>query len=438
MPGIETSSGGVQYGTGDYYNYILNNLFLPSMADVVIYPNALLKRLPRDSTRVEGKLVVFPVHYDDANGVSALGADGLLPEADTEKFAQYAFGIRHVYVRMKFDGISKDASRTQLASWLKIVESEAKAKSLIMARQKQRMYWQDGSGRLCQIAAGGAAGSPVLTVEINQDIDGAATCTTTATKWLKVGQLVACVTAAGAISAIGKVEAKSATTVTLESAGTYNINGVPLDGDYIVTLSQFLTAAGTGTKDTGFKNEPMGIMGIITDQDPNDGTSGGFQGVDSDVAANDWHRANVLDNGNVLRPLTTKLMDLGWTTNIEIGDAIPTVLWGSFAMIREYADIMVSQRYFEGTMTFDGGYDALPFNNVPFLADRDSYDNQITMVDETDLRIYVMADPTWMDMDGSIYHRLTDKDAYQATMYCRETLGSDERHRHTKIVDIQQ
>lgn len=442
MPGIETATGGVTYGTGDYYNYILNNLFLPSMADAVIYPNTLLKRLPRDSTRVEGKNVVFPIHYDDANGVVSIGADGLLPEPDSEKFAQYSFPVKHTYVRMKFDGISRDASRTQIASWLKIVESEAKAKSLIMARAKQRMAWEDGSGRLAEIATYGSPG--VYTCQLNQDIDGSTTCVTSPTRHLKVGKLVAIVSPAGVLRAIGKVESKTAVgALVLETSGSYTVEEsgtVPATGDWIVSLSQFLTIATLNAAvDTAYLNEPMGIMGIVADANaPLVGTPGTFQGIDSEIAGNDWHQANVLSNSNVLRPLTTKLMDLAWTTGIEIGDAVPTVLYGSFPMVREYADLLVSQRYFQGTMSFDGGYDAVPYNGVPFFADRDSYNNQITFLDETDIRSYVMSDPQWMDMDGSIYHRVTDKDAYQATMFERCTIGNDERHRHTKVVDIQE
>jgi hypothetical protein len=437
MPGIETSTGGVTYGTGEFYNYILNNLFLPAMADTVIYPNALLKRLPRDSTRVEGKNVVFPIHYDDANGVSALGADGLLPEADSEKYAQYSFGVRHIYVRMRFDGITKDASRTQLASWLKVVESEAKAKSLILARARQRMYHQDGSGRLAEVAAAsaGAVLGAALTVRLNQDIESIATCVTPATRWFKVGQIIAVFTAAGAFR--GSAQVTGITSATVIALGTITTNGNLTTGDFVVTGSQLSVTL--ATKDSGFKNEPMGIGGILSDANPADGTAVGFQGVDATLAANAWHRINLLTGNNVLRPLTFELLDQGWTTTIENADTVPTLLLASFPIWRKYGALCIIDRRWSGeTKTFDGGYQGLEYNMVPMLADRDMYNNRIAMLDETDLRLYVMADPQWMDMDGSIYHRLTDKDAYQATMYCRETLGTDTRDHHTLITDIQE
>lgn len=437
MPGIETSTGGVTYGSGDFYTYILNDLFLPTMADTVIYPNALLKRLPRDSTRVEGKNVVFPIHTDDSTGVAALGGDGLLPEAGTESYLRYSFGVKHLYVRMKFDGITMDATRTQLASWLKVVESEAKAKANILARQRQRMYHNDGSGRYAEISAGSAglgaaiSAAGAYTLVIPQDIESASTCTSTPTRFLKVGQIVAFCDDAGVWHGTGIIDVVTATTIEFSSvqAGAANVAA----GDYVVSAPQ--SGVTLALKDLGYRNEPMGLAGILQDSDVEStaATPVDFQGIDG---ANTWHRANVLSNGGVLRPLTLSLMDQAWTRSIEIGDAVPTIVWASFPLVRAYADLLIADRRFVGTKTFDGGYDGLDYNNVPLLADRDIYNNRLYLLDETDLRMYVMSDPTWMNYDGSIYHRLTDKDAYQATMYCRETLGTDTRDRHTIVTDI--
>lgn len=436
--GIDTSSGGVTYGTGDFYNYVLNNLFLPSMADTVIFPNALLKRLPRDSTRVEGKNVVYPIHTASANGVVALGADGFLPEADSESYDQYSFGVRHIYVRMKFDGITYDASRTQLASWLKIVESEAKAKALNMARQRQRMYHNDGSGVLCEVVSHAAGPPHVLTVRVNQGIESPGTCTSVPTQHIAVGQNL-CVydIAATAVRFCGTVASKTNTTITFSQTGDLVDGTAPATPDVVCTIPSLPSAlSDIGVEEMGYQNEPMGLAGLLSDTNPDHDTN--FQGIDADAAGNDWHQANILANGAVLRPLTLKLMDLGWTTNIEVGDAVPTVIWSSFGLVREYADLLIADRRFQGTTTFDGGYDAVPYNGVPVLADRDMWKNRLAMVDETDLRCYVMTEPSWMDMDGSIYARITDKDAYQATMYCRETLGCELRDHHTLITDIQE
>jgi hypothetical protein len=445
-----TDNNGVVFGdtaASSYYTNILQDFFLPAMADAVIYPNTLLKRLPRTTRNVEGKLIRYPVHYDDATGAVAIAAGGLLPDPDTEKFAQYAFGIKHMYVRLKFDGITKDAAKTNKASWLQVIVYEAKAKTKIMARARQRIYHNDGSGRLAEVVShsGGAVQYSVagtLTLRINQGIESPSTCDTAPTRWLKPGMLVAFVTSTGTgaldgtVQAVGRIATvPSTTTVTL--SGVVNVGGANVAaGDYVVTVSQLVATA--ALKDTGFRNEMMGLAGILSDADPADGTSGGFQGIDSDSATNAWLRATIQGNSGVKRPVTMDVLDYGWTTAIEIGDGVPTAILGTFAQVRAVAKALIVDRRFVGTKRFDGGYEAIVYNDAPLISDRDMYDNRLALLDETDLEMNVLADPQWMDADGSVYSRLQEKDEYQATMFLRENLSSTMRKKHVLITDLVQ
>ncbi|MCH7952741.1 MAG: phage major capsid protein, partial [Chloroflexi bacterium] len=190
--------------------------------------------------------------------------------------------------------------------------------------------------------------------------------------------------------------------------------------------------AGLVVGDSGYNVDPMGIAGIVDDGNPNNGD---FQNIDATLAANDFHRSNMFTNAPA-RALTVNLMDQAFTGAMEIGDAAPTVLIGSFGMAREYARLLLLQRQFIGTTEYDGGYKALDYNGVPVIADRDCLHNRFYFLHEPDLRIYVMSDPQWMNKDGSIYHRIPNKDAYQATLYCRETMGSDVRDKHALLAAI--
>lgn len=443
-----TDNNGVVFGdtaASSYYTNILQDYFLPAMADAVIYPNTLLKRLPRTTRNVEGKLIRFPAHYDDANGAVAIGAGGLLPDPDTEKFASYAFGIRHIYVRMKFDGVTADAARSNKASWLQVIIYEAKAKVKVMNRQRQRMYHNDGSGRLAEVAAGSAglgaqyATATTYTARINQGIESPSTCTTNPCSFLKVGMLVAFVTTTGAagngtLQAIGVIGTIPSTSTFTLSAVTQVGGAVAAAGDVIVTASQRVATA--LLRDTGHQNEPMGMAGIFSDADPNDGTAVGFQGISSNSATNAWLRANVIGNSGTARPVTSALLDYAYTTTIEIGDTTPSAIWGSFGMVRACAASLLNDRRFIGTKRFDGGYEAITYNDTPILADRDCYKNRLYMADESDFEMNVLADPQWMDKDGSIYSRLPEVDAYQAAMYMRENLSSQMRKKQTLLVDL--
>lgn len=439
---IDASAGGVVYGTGDYYTRILQDLFLPVVADTVIYPNTRLKRLPRNSTRVQGKNVVFPIHTEDASGVVSLGAGGTLPEPDTEKFNQYSFGIRHIYGRMKFDGITSDANDSAIASWLDIVMNEMQAKAKLLARQRQRMYSSDGSGVLARVTVNGTT----LTLAPHTWLPGYTTMSDLANnRFFKPNQIIVALnsttfvpTAAfrvGVRQGSNQITTLDATGAAGTFAGTVGV------GDLLVTGNVVGTAIGASgdykAPDIGFKNEPMGIRGILADTNPVHDTF--FQGVDAAAGANDWHRATILSNSGVQRPITVDLLDEAVMTVVEKSDSVPTAIFGDFKQIRKVAALILPDRRFNTTGTpidFELGYGDLTIHGIPFFADRDCFSNSLEFIDETDLKLYVMKEMTWMDKDGAIYQRLLDKDEYQATFYCRETMGCDVRDKHLLITDL--
>lgn len=440
-----TDAGGVEYTSGDaFYDYILNDIFLPAVADTVITPNTLLERLPRDKERVEGKNVVFPIHIGRNIGVNSIAAGGDLPDPGQQDYDQYSFGLKHLYGRIKFDGVSADASRTQMAAWLKAIESEVRGLGIDMSRYKQRAYHGNGMGVVGQINGPTAATDqtladqtdlPETSATISPDFNRA--------KYLRVGQRLGLVslTAVGGntvgqiydIRTVGSVDRTlGSEEVTFTVALSANGGGAAGNNYGLVLISNDSGVAA----DSSYNNEPMGIAGIVDDGNPGNSTS--FQGIDATDLANDWHRATVQSSGTA-RDLTINLMDKAFTTAMETGDAAPTALVTSFGVARKYASLLLAERRYMQTGTasdLDGGYKALDYNGVPMIADRDCLNNRIYFLHEPDLRIYVLSDPQWMNKDGSIYHRLPDKDAYQATMYCRETMGTDVRDKHVLLAAI--
>jgi hypothetical protein len=449
---VETATGLSFASGGDFYDHILNKFFRPFVADTVINPNTLFTRLRRDTTRVEGKSVVFPIHTGRNEGVGAIGAGGDLPDPQAQAYDNYEFPVKFNYGRIKFDGISQHASKTSVASWLRAVNSEAKGLARDMKRDKQRQAWNDGSGRLCEIAAAGeAVNETTISCRINQGWESPTVCNMAPTHFLRAGMVIAIIEdAAGTGVPVGDgtdTIRHIDTILTVADTTDFTIAATGLDeavigGAWIVRCANADnkgSATTEGLAQTGYQNECMGMSGIFMDTDPLDGTSGGFQGIDSDDAAKSWHRANMINSGSGTTALTNLLMDQAWTRSIEIGEVQPTAIYGSFAMVREYANLFTNAsgpRRYVNVMAYDGGYDALEYNGAPVIADRDCPNNRFFFVYEPDLVVDVLADPQWMDEDGSIYHRMDDKDAYQATMYCHETLSSEVRDHQTLLVEI--
>lgn len=443
---ISESGLGVEFAsTDEFYTHILNDLFLPAVADTVINPNFLLSRIGRDSTRVEGKDVVFPVHTGRNTGVNAISPGGTLPDPGQQSYARYNFSVRHIYGRIKFDGVTVDASKSQMASWLKVIESEIQGLATDMARQRQRMYHGDGSGVLAQLSANPGTSSPqAIDLTKFTGIEGNAD-DYVLTKHIKVGDYVGFVLPTDGTLRGGKTHE----VIAITDNDTFTVNApdsAVTTGDGVVMASS-VVGSGGATTNTSFLNEPMGLAGIFSDggqyhdkASPTtidiDHTALTFQGLNPATAGNDWHQANLLSNSGTQRSLTLSLMDQAYQKSMEVGDVVPTMILGSYGMFRTYADLLLTDRRFVDTKTFDGGYEALEYNGCPVAPDRDCYTNRFYFIYEPDLKIYVMSDPSWMDMDGSIYHRLPDNDAYQATMYCRETMGTDVRDRQTALLDI--
>lgn len=441
---IEDSGLGVEFNSSDeFFNFILNDLFLPALADTVITPNTLLERLPRDHERVEGKNVVFPIHTDRNLGVNSIAPGGQLPDPGKQGYNQYSFAVAHTYGRIKFDGVSADASRTQMASWLKAVESEVRGLGLDLSRYKQRAYNNDGSGILARSAGNEAGATTTIDLIANPHVEHSGLTAMpdfNPTKFLRVGMVIGLVAATaagttlvGALRAVATIDAiTDSDTIGVTLVADMNADATQI---YIVLASSLdlatgATATASAAADTAYLNDPMGIAGILSDANP---LTGDFQGIDATDAANNWHRATILQAPTVPgtpEPLTLPIMDKAFTDAMEIGDAAPTVVFGSFGMARAYAALLLGQRRYVGTTNYDGGYGALEYNGVPLIADRDSYGNRLAFMHEPDLRVYVMTEPNWMSKDGSIYHRIPNRDAYQATLYCRETLGSDVRDKH--------
>lgn len=432
MPGIDSATG-VQFSSSeDFYDHILNDMFLPSVADTVINPNTISRYVERDKTRVQGKNVVFPIHTGRNLGGNAVGPGGYLPDPGAQKYDGYSFPTRHLYQRILFDGITMDASSSDIASWLRVVESEVKGAAKDMARRRNRIFNGDGSGRLCQLAAAVSSSTTVSAVDLDGmavDSDTIASTDFAPTKHLNVGQRVAFVTSGGTVEDDGVIATiASATSFTVASAVTAS------DNSYVVEISR---EGSTATADSGFQNEPMGLAGIFSDGNPSDGVTG-FQGVDATAAGNEWHQANVLDNSGVARDLTEPLLQSALSTAIEVGEANVGALYSGFGMADTYSNLLLSDKRFVNTTELKGGSTAISFSNIPWIVDRDCYTNRVLFMDFDNIRLYVLSDPKWMSYDGNRFSRLADKDGYQATLLCRETLGADVRDKCTILTDLNQ
>lgn len=426
-----SSATGLEFTSGQaFYDNIIRDYFLDAVADTVIYPNELLRMLERSSMWVshEGKNVVYPIHTSGNVGVNAIASTGNLPDPGSQGYSKYTYPMRYLYGRILVDGLSHSASRSDVASWLRDRASEIKGVALDMSRLRNRCFHNDGSGRLAEIDSGG--GTTTLLLKANSGIESPTTVDETAfppTTFITAGRRYMML-ASGGTSA----EVVTVTSVDDDDQITVPVNATA-NGDWIVEVS---STASTSTADSGYKNEPQGLAGIFSDANPSDGVATGFQGVDSSLAANSWHRATIQANGGTARALTEALLQKAWSTAIKTAESNIDCLMSSFGMVNTYIDLLVGDKRFVNTTKLEGGSTAITFNGTPWVADRDCYSNRVYFIDKSNLMVHVMADPTWIDDDGAIFHRLEDKHKFQAALYCWEQLGVGVRDKCVLLTDV--
>lgn len=428
-----TTDAGVPFVSGyDFYDHILKTYYRDGVAETVTDPNSLLKSVINnaDKTRVSGKQIYFPIHIGRSQAYSAIDELGILPGADGQKYDNYTFFIRHMYFRVKVTGIMEDLAQDP-GSYLRVWDTELSGAARDMQRQRQRVYWNDGSGRLCEAA--NTTASATQTVRLHSGVLNTGTCPTPATIHVKPGMRLALISdptgSPGIVGVRTVLTVDSSTTITFDSTITPTAAG-----DCWVIAS---TVSGAALKDTGFKREPMGIAGIMSDDNPLHDQY--FQGVDASAAANSWSRANILSNGGIPRNITSRLLDEAWEKPMEVAGVPPSKAFMSFKLRRTVADILKLDRRFNsegGKMSYDGGHDGIYWNGTKFEADRDCWGGRIYLPYTPDLRLYTAAGPTWMSGDGNMRNRVPDQDAYEATMFMRETMGSDVRDQHTLLLDL--
>ena len=429
---------GAQYAAGSsFYDEILRDDYLPMVVDAVINPNELshLLAMNRDYTSVEGKKVVFPAHVGRNPAVGYSNTGGNLPSnsvRQSQQYDQHFFPMRFLSGRIKIEGILKHASRSNVASWLRALDSESSGLASDLARRRQRALHMDGTGHLAKVT-GVATGSPVgfdtITVELPDGIENKATCNSAPTQHITTDMVVGFVDPTGpTLRSSPRVvtSVPSTTTFVIETGSV----GIAVN-DVVVTANE--EGADAVLADTGYQNEMKGLAALFSDDDiPNGETF--YQGVPS--TGNSWNQANVLDNGGVTQTLTELLMQEAFDDAMEIGEANIDVMMGSFNIVREYANLLTADKRYNNTVSLPGGYEAITFNNKPFIADRDAYKNRIYFMDLGNIQSFVLADPQWIDEDGAILSRLENKYTFQAAMFCMENLGSRVRHKNTLLADL--
>jgi hypothetical protein len=443
------------------YDEALKNFYLEPAKEQLNNDNVLMSILSSraNETDVAGTNAKIDCHYGRTTGTGARQDREDLPTAGYQKYKQATVPMKYNYGRVQFTGPTIAATRMDKGAFVRVIDSEVSGMVNDLQRECQRQMWGCGYGILARWRSTVGATSYTLQKKYRSNSAGGdGFGSTFGAKYLdEMGHAVPVVLAAStsaivsatvattniAVSAVAESAEYDTITCTnpsvSEAAGTF----------YVRPLAMVTYDASNNTG--GARVEMMGLRGIVTNEDIDEIalTDGGtntsphvdpLQGLDADTYS--WWQSYVdaHSSGRYAgqRALTFDLMQKVFDkVEIKAGkDYGPDLIITTHAIRREYLNIVRADRREVNTMQLDGGFTALDYNGIPLTVDRDAIDGEMYFLTTKDLELFRMSDFEWMQKDGAVLNRVTDKDAYEATMFRYAEMGCRRRNSHGVLCDL--
>lgn len=101
----------------------------------------------------------------------------------------------------------------------------------------------------------------------------------------------------------------------------------------------------------------------------------------------------------------------------EVSGGNVNFIVSSFDVRRQYVDFLSENRVNIDYMNLDGGYKALSYAGVPFVADRFVADGTMYLLNSDDFKLHQLCDWRWLEGEsGSVLHQVPGKASYSATL----------------------
>jgi len=380
---------------------ILQTQYLPVLERQFPEKRVLEQILEKNTDDVEGLVAKMAIHVEGNTGVGYRSDNGDLPTAKHQQYKQIEVPMRYFYGRCSFSGPAVAASKSQAASFARVMEEEMTRLGKDMRRLANVINYLDGSGVLAIVESVEDANNIIVDRWSNAFVKGRSLDSYTdkafGTKHMDSKE----------ISVVDRANLKL--TITGHGAS---------EGDYIVLED----SAGICQ---------MGLMGIS-----DDGTlMGTFQGLA--VSSNPIWKGVVIGNSGAGRTISEALL-MDSIALFEEEEVEANLILGTIFQRNDLVKELSEKRRFVGTdKVLKGGIKAIEICDVPFTWDRDCPRGHTFILDKNMLSFYQQTSGLqWMGDDGSILSRITNKDAYEATLRCYRELGTKKRKAAMRLDDI--
>lgn len=376
--------------------------YLPKIKELVNNgSNYFVLKLMQNAEEIKGGGKNFSIshHFGRNSGVGAGTEMGTLPTAGNQAYKASTGNVSYIHGRMQVSNAAIQASKKDSATYLKEMQAEVKGLTTDLQNYKRRAIMGDGTGRLATLAVNTAVNTLVVSDVRN----------------FFIGQIIDIVLANGTVDTAGR-------TIT---GINYDTKTITISGAAVTTVAtSFIVTTGT------YNLDPVGLGKIISNTQT-------LQGLD--VATYPWWVATIMGNGAA--PGTPiALTDQRIRSVIDRIDIVAgkKVDWlGTTHGVRaSYEAYLTANKRYTNPMELEGGYTALEFDGMPMIVDRYKPTDSIWFGNWEDMAIYYTADLQFMEEDGSMFSRVPNAPAYEATAFEYSTLICNDRRAFGELRDI--
>lgn len=350
--------------------------YLPALRYQLNTANPILSVIERNSESVVGAEIRMALRYGRQGGVGNRAEDAILPIPNSRKTKQAKFDTKNLFARIHVSDKTMKASRSKEGAFVSLLEAELEDAQNDSKDAMARQVYGDGTGKLATFSAVTAA----TTVGVSN------------TQYFVEGMFI------DVMASNGTVKQSQLEVVAVDDvAGT-------------ITLSAAVTTVGTDFAVVfgNYGQELTGLGSVFT----MDNTIYGIN-----RANNKWFNPTVKGTVGALSEVgLQKMVDevdrkAGGKTNF---------LNSSYGVRRAYQDLLLATKRTTDVMKLKGGYEALTFNGMPFTVDKYAPAGTLYGLDLSTWALYHIEDWNWLNEDGAILHRVSDRPVWEASLvrYC--------------------
>lgn len=341
------------------------------LEDEIILTKRIEKSSAGTTSEVGGKYVTFPLHTGRNSGIGYRNENEQLQDAGNQSYRSVRVGLAYGYGRVRMTGQTMDLVDANYNSFAAAITEEMTGLKNDLKKDVNRILWGNGLG--------------VLATCLSTETDTVVEVDTV--QYLDIGMVVDILDDDGTPA---RVSGATITAIS-ESANTFTIASTAVQaGDIVVRAGNY-------------DREPQGLTSLV-------GTGDLFNLA---VATEPlWQSKVEAVNGALSESKMIATCDY-----LRTKGGRPSVIATDLGTRRAYFNLLTTQRRFNDTKDFGGGFRGLVFSyddEIPVITDVDAPAQKMWFLRESDFKIYRDKAWYWEDRDGAVWKQIVNYDAFEA------------------------